>query len=77
MTDQKAPDGPQERPEGGSGYRAAREAENGPQAGADALSSWGYSLMPAPTAVLPAFWQAGEWLPLLACRAVARASSSN
>lgn len=37
MTDQKTPDGTQERPEGGSATPAPPEGSNGPQAGAQSL----------------------------------------
>lgn len=37
MTDQKAPDGPEERPEGGCAAPAVREGESGAQAGAQSL----------------------------------------
>ncbi|WP_442803628.1 hypothetical protein OG411_29855 [Streptomyces pseudogriseolus] len=66
MTDQKTPESPQERPEGGSAVLESPEGQNGPQAGAESLDverecdddedAWDGPLVPA--ALMDAIHQA-------------------
>lgn len=72
-TPKKAPDGPRSGLNTPSGHRETPRGENGPQTSAESLASWSQLEARAFNAVQPALRDAGEWLPLSARRAVARA----
>ena len=65
-------DGPESIPEASGGELAGRDGDGGVQAGSGG-AGWTQLEARAFNAVLPALRQAGEWLPLSARRAVAKA----